>query len=261
MFRNFWQLAPIALLPAILFGIFDNNASQILFIRRYLDGGINSDNILMEILRTVSVLRFGKLWWGEIVAVLVLVIAQSLLMVKVAQHMRIGKMDFLPFRRAFEVLPTVFLFVLCVIAFAELLNMVVVGIIFLIRSANAILLIVVAAVLLYLLQTLAVFAVGMLMFAFPIMFLENYSFNFALSYSVRLMNEKRKKLFLFAALYPFLRFVVTVICGVINLPIVTVAVFSVGYLFCIAWLPCFTFKLYYDTVGGERRDISRVMFG
>ena len=261
LFRNFWQLAPIALLPAILFGIFDNTASQIQFIHSYLDGGINADNILMEIVRTVSVLRFGKLWWGEIVAVLVLVLAQSLLMVKVSQHMRIGKMDFLPFRRAFEILPTVFLFVLCVMALGEVLNLVVSGIIFLIRSANEVLLIVVATVFQYLLQTLAVFVVGMLLFAFPIMFLENYSFNFALSYSVRLMYEKRKKLFLFAALYPLLRFVVTVICGLINLPIVTMAVFSVGYLFCFAWLPCFTFKLYYDSVGGERRDISRVMFG
>lgn len=261
LFRNFWHLAPIALCAAVLFGFFDNTSVQINFIRGYLDGSVNGENILTSILQTVSVLRFGKYWWGEIVAVVVLVLTQSLLMVKVSQHMRIGKIDFLPIKRAFSVVPSMFLFILCVAAFAEVLNMIVVGIAFLLHAANEILLIVLTSVLLYLAQTLASFAVGMLLFAFPIMFLENYSFNLALSYSVRLMNEKRKKLFLCATMYPFIRFALTVVCGVINIPAVTVALFAVEYLFCIAWLPCVTFKLYYDSVGGERRDIARVMFG
>ena len=260
MFRNFWQLAPIAVFAAVLFAFFDNTTAQIDFIRRYLDGGINSDNILQEILNTVSVLRFGKYWWGEIIAVAVLVVVQSLLMVKVAQHMRIGKMDFLPIKRASAVMPTMLLFVLCVALLAEILNMIIVGIAFLLSAAHEILLIVLTSVLVYLLQTLVTFGVGMLLFAFPIMFLENYSFNLALSYSVRLMNENRKKLLLSAATYPFVRFVLTVVCGLVNVPAVTVALFAVVYLLCIVWLPCVTFKLYYDSVGGERRDLTRVMF-
>lgn len=261
LFRNFWQLAPIALCASVLFGLFDNTSAQIAFIRGYLNGSVNSENILSEILNTVSVLRFGKYWWGEIAALFVFVFTVSLLLVKVSQHMRIGKMDFLPVKRACAVIPTMLIFVLCVALFSELLNMIVVGIAFLLRSANEVLLITLTAVLLYLAQALATFAVGMLSFAFPIMFLENYSFNLALSYSVRLMNEKRKKLLVCAAAYPFIRFVFTAVCAVVNIAAVTVAVFSVGYMFCISWLPCVTFKQYYDSVGGERRDVSRVMFG
>ncbi|MGN1066208.1 MAG: hypothetical protein ACI4QH_00200, partial [Candidatus Fimimonas sp.] len=88
------------------------------------------------------------------------------------------------------------------------------------------------------------------------MSLENYGFANALSYSVRLMSEKRKYLWMFATIYPSLRLALSVVCYFVDSYPFTVTIFSVFYLIMALLLPCITFKLYYDTVGGERRDIS-----
>lgn len=260
LFRNFFHLMPIALLPAVALGLFLNTNAEILFAKDFVAGTITQNNVVERFLNAVSLIRFDKYWWGAIVSLVLFVFAESILMVKVERHMRVGEMPLFPLKRACGIFPTVALFVLCVVLCVELLNLIVVGVAFLLRYASAVLVVVVGLILLYLTRILATLAVGALLFAFPIMFLENYSFNNALSYSARLMSENRKYLWFFAAVYPSMRLALTAICYFVNSYAVTVVVFSVFYLFAMLIIPCLTFKLYYDSVGGERRDVIVKMF-
>lgn len=261
IFRNFWHLAPIGLIAAVLMGFFCNNSVEVSFVEGFMHGSLNDENVLRDVLNAVSVLRFREMWWGVILAVLTFVFTESMLTIKVARHMRTGEMVAFPVKRAFSVFPTMLLFVLCVCALVECLNLVIAGVAFLLRAAGTLTVVIVTVSLVYVVRILAMAVVGTLLFAFPIMYMENYSFNLALSYSVRLVSERKGFLWAMALIYPLCRLALTAICGLIGLKIVTYAVFSLFYLFCIVFVPCVTFKLYYDTVGGERRDISKVMFG
>lgn len=260
LFRNFWRLAPISLIAALMLGFSFNSTPEISFVTGYLQGTVHSDNILTEVLNYVSVLRFGKYWWCALIALLLFVMTESMLSVKISGHMRVGEMEILPLKKSLAVFPTMLLFVVCLAVFIELLRLMVAGVAFLLRATGEIGVIVTSVVLLFLVRVVTMWLVGALLFAFPIMFLENYGFNQALSYSVRLMSEKRKLLFLVAFLFPLSQAALTVICGFIGIFWVTVVLFGVFYLFCIIFLPCLAFKLYYDTVGGERRDITRKIF-
>ncbi len=260
IFRNFWHIAPISLGVAVLLGFCMNDNAILLFAHRYADGLVAPDNILSQMLSAITVLRFGKFWWLVIISLLLFVFVESMLLVKVSHHMRTGAMLHFPIKRTFSVFPTVLLFLLGVLAFEECLRLCVVGVAYLLRSTGLIAVTVVSAVLLFAVEVFAVFCVGALVFAFPIMFVENYSFNSALSYSVRLMSEKRRKLLLFSFAYPLVRIALTAICGLIGINIVTVVLYSVFYLFCIIYVPALSFRMYYSSVGGERRDISRVIF-
>lgn len=260
LFRNFFRLAPFGLLAAAALGIFMNPGAEILFFKDYCAGNIARESVVDRLLETISVIRFGRFWWGGALALVLFAFTESLYVVKVERHMRVGEMPVLPLKRACGVFPTMALFVLCVFIGVELLNLIVAGVAFLIRAANAAAVVAVCFILLYVTRVLEALAVGALLFAFPIMFLENYSFNNALSYSVRLMNEKRKYLWLFAVFYPMLQFLLTALCYFAGSYPVTVIIFSVFYLAAMLFIPCLTFKLYYDSVGGDRRDIIVRMF-
>lgn len=256
LLRNFWHLAPIGLLAAVLLGLFCNTNAEILLVKQLVDGTVNSENVLQKVLHSISVLRFGKYWWGFALAMLVLVLTESVFMVKVERHMRVGEIRGLSLKRSLNAFPTVAIFVLAIVAVMEMGNLIAVGVALLIRYASATVIVVVSLGLTYFVRVVIALLIGALLFAFPIMALENYGFANALSYSVRLMSEKRKYLWMFATIYPSLRLALSVVCYFVDSYPFTATIFSVFYLIMTLLLPCITFKLYYDTVGGERRDIS-----
>ena len=260
MFRNFWRLAPISLVAAVLLGYFCNTNAEIAFVNGYLNGTVNSENILTSVLYTVSVLRFGKYWWGALIAFVVFAFTESVLSVKVSNHMRTGEMLSFPLKRSFSVFPTMLLFVFCIVLIEELMNLIVGGIIFLIRALGEVTMVALTLVLAFFVRVLALYLVGTLIYAFPIMFLEQYSFNQALSYSVRISGDKRKTLRLVSVFYPLAKLVFTVCAALIDVPAVTVALFSLFYLFSLLLLPSVAFAFYYDSVGGERQDIGNKIF-
>ena len=85
------------------------------------------------------------------------------------------------------------------------------------------------------------------------MFVEHYALNQAMSYSVRLMSEKRRFLWTIATVYPLCEAALTALCGFIGVQAVTITLFSVMYLFCMLLIPAVTFRIYFECVGGERR--------
>lgn len=260
MARNFWRLVPWTIAAAILSGYFLSDQPVMDFIRSYASGKITQQNILQNLVNAATVLRFGEFWWCALLTVLLLVFAESMLIVKVSRHMRVGEMQRFPIKGVISVLPTALLFTLGVVVFLELLNLAVVGIAYLVRAAGLISTVVVSAVLLFAVKVLTVFISSALLLAFPIMFEENYRFGSALSYSVRLAFDKRGFLIAVSFIYPLVQLALTALCAWVNIRALTVALYSLLYLFFSLYAPCVTFKIYYDSVGGVRRDIGRVMF-
>ncbi|MCM1290286.1 MAG: hypothetical protein NC132_04555 [Corallococcus sp.] len=258
--RNFWRLMPWTFAVAVLSGFFLTDQPVIDFVHGYAAGEITLQNFLQNLANAVTVLRFGKYWWCALITVLLFVFAECVLLVKVARHMRIGEMQRFPLRSAVSVLPRALLFTLGVALFLELLNLAVVGIAYLIRPAGLIASTVICAILLFAVKAITVFGASALLLAFPIMFEENYRFTSALSYSVRLALDKRNFLIAVSLIYPLLQLALTALCAWVDLRALTVALYSLFFFAFSLYAPCVAFKIYYDSVGGVRRDIVRVMF-
>lgn len=264
IFRNFLHLAPWALVSAALMGMFFNGSNYVSLFTHLQEGNVNDYNAAGTVLHYFSVLRFkdfDSYWWGAIVAIVVLAFTLSLLMVKVERHMQIGEMKVFPLRRTMAVFPAMLLFVVCVTLFVEGCNLVTAGIAYLLRSLGATVVVSVSFALAFLFRMLFMLVLGTLMVAFPIMFVEHYALNQAMSYSVRLMSEKRRFLWTIATVYPLCEAALTALCGFIGVQAVAITLFSVMYLFCMLLIPAVTFRIYFECVGGERRDIGRKIFG
>ena len=260
MLRNFWRLAPWTLAASVLAGLFMTDQPIMAFIRNYADGAVTADTFFDQLVRAVTVLRFGGYWWCALLTVLLLVLVESLLIVKVSRHMRVGEMLRFPLKGALSVLPTALLFALGITVVCEALNLAVVGIAYLVRSASLIAAMVVSAVLLFAVRALTVFGAAALLLSFPIMFEENYRFSAALSYSVRLALDKPGFLIFLSLIYPTIQLALTALCAWANLPALTVVLYSVLYFFFTLYAPCAAFKIYYDSVGCVRRDITHSIF-
>lgn len=260
IFRNFWQLAPVAAVAAVLLGLFCNTHAEIALVLDIVKGDVNSENVLTAVLNTVSVLRFGNTWWGFLLALVAFAIAESVLTTKVYHHMRTGEMLSFPFRRSLSVMPTMFLFVFVMAAINEIAKLIVCGIVSVLRPLGVTAIVAIALSLVVIVKFIMLAVIGTLLYAFPIMFLENYKFNLALSYSVRLAGNKRPFILCVSIVYPLIQVALTVACQFIGVPEVTVVLFSLFYFACILLVPCIAFTLYYDSVGGERKDIGRVIF-
>ncbi len=260
IFRNFWQLAPFAVVSAILLGLFCNTNAEIGLIAGCIDGTVNSDNVLTAVLNSVSVMRFGKEWWGLLLALVVFAMTESLLIEKVYNHMRTGEMLTFPFGRSFSVMPTMFLFVFIIAAINEIARLIVCGVVAMAGALGVTAVVSIALSLEFVVKVVMLAVIGTLFYAFPITFLENYKFNLALSYSVRLAGKNRALITCVAITYPLVQVALSVVCYFVASRALLVMLFSLFYLASILLVPCIAFTLYYDNVGGERKDIGRVIF-
>ena len=260
MMRNFWRLAPWVVAVAILSAFFISDQPLITFVRNYATGEIGEGNFLQNLTAAVTVLRFDKYWWCVIITALLFAFAESVLIVKVSRHMRVGEMLPFPFKGAISVLPMALLFTLGVTVFYELLNMAVVGIAYLLNKVSAIATAVVSAVLLFAIRVTTVYIAAALLLSFPIMFEENYRFTSALSYSVRLASDKRKFLLTVSFVFPMVQLALIALCAWVNLRPLTITLYAVFIFIFGLYAPCVAFKIYYDSVGGVRRDITHSIF-
>lgn len=260
IFRNFWQLAPFAVVSAILLGHFCNTHAEMAFVLGALDGTVNSENVLTAVLNTVSIMRFGKDWWGLLLSLVVFALTESLLTEKVYNHMRTGEMQTFPLHRSFAVMPKMFLFVFVIAFFNEIVKLIVCGIVSMLGSLGVTAVVVIALSLVFVVKMVMLAVIGTLLYAFPITFLENYKFNLALSYSVRLAGNSRAVIASVAVIYPLTQVALTVACYFINVPFVTTLLFTLFYLAAILLVPCTAFTLYYGNVGGDRKDIGQRIF-
>lgn len=260
IFRNFWQLAPFAVIAAVLLGFFCNTNAEVILIEGCISGTVTDENVLSAVLRSVSIMRFGAYWWGTLLALVAFAFTESLLTAKVYNHMRTGEMLTFPMRKTVGVAPTMFLFVFAMALINEIFKLIVCGIVALLRPVGVTAIVVVALCLVFIIKTAMLSVIATLLYAFPIMFLENYKFNQALSYSVRIAGEQQRIIWLVSVGYPVVQVLITVVCYFVKSQAFTVAMFSIFYLWCILLVPCIAFTLYYDSVGGERHDVGKRIF-
>ena len=262
MFRNFWKLIYVTLPISVLMAFFYNPTKEIQLFSTLVKGEILLDNVTSLLVEYVTVLRFGSYWWVVLIAIVSLAYAMSVMVVKVDRHMRVGQMPAFPLKRAFGIFPFMLLYVCCWIAVTEIFMLIIVGIAYMLNFVgNATAIVSVALGLTFVVRVFLTYMFGLLIISFPLKYSENYRFNIALSYSARTMASKKLKLLGIAFAFVFARIAVMAIAYLLTPYKLDVLAYAVGFTFCFTFVPCFAFKHYYDDVGGERRDVSRIMFG
>lgn len=261
LFRNFWQLVLISLPAAVLLGFFVTPADEISFMQSLARGKLTLDNYFQSYVDSYSALRYLDCWWQTIIAIALVCVTFSLLLVKIDRHMRVGEMLVFPIKRALALFPLILAYILCWFVISEASRLVGVGLMYLfkfINSAGAVVSIGIVASFLA-----RMFIVGLffrLIITIPLRCSENYRLNTALSYSARCSASHRGIVWGLTLGYVFGRYAVMSLGYLLAPYNLDVLVYSLAYLFCIAYIPCLSYKLYHDTVGGERRDISEIIF-
>ena len=263
MFRNIGQLYFVTLPVSVLLAFFYNPNMEIDLFVKLVTGRINADNFFNEFAKTFTVLRFVQKWWVALVvllAVILLAYTMCLMVVKIDRHMRIGEMLAFPVKRAFGIFPLMLLYIFGCVAVTEVFTLIIVGVVYMLRlvpSAEAV--VGVGFGLTMLVRAFLTYIFCLLVITFPLKYSENYRLNVAMSYSARLMSAKRGKLILISLAYPFARSAVMALAYLAR-PL-SVFVYAVAIFFALTFIPCYAFKQYYDDVGGERRDVSQIIFG
>ena len=261
MFRNFWQLCYVVLPVSVLIAIFYNPHVEISLFYTLVKGEVSMDNFLNLLTKSFTVLRFGKYWWVILCAVVLLSYTMCLMVVKLDRHMRMGKMPALPFKRAFGIFPFMLMYVVGWIAASELFVLIVVGICYMVRFiGHATAIVSIAYALIFVVRVFLTYMFGLLIISFPLKYSENYRFNIAMSYSARTMSSKRLQLVGLAFLYQTARIVVMAIAYLLEPFMLDALVYAVTLTLCLMFVPVFSFKKFYDDVGGERRDLREKLF-
>ena len=260
MFRNLGQLFFVTLPVSVLLAFFYNaNLETDLFVM-LVSGQINAENFFNEFAKCFTVLRFGRYWWVVLLAVILLAYTMCVMVVKIDRHMRMGKMLSLPLKRAFGIFPIMLAYIVSWIAVSEVFMLIIVGVVYMLRflpSAEAI--VGIGFGLTLIVRVFLTYIFGLLIITFPLKYSENYRMNVAMSYSARLMVAKRGKLLLLSLAYVFARYAVMAVSYFAR-PL-EVFVYTLAIFFALTFVPCLAFKQYYDDVGGERRDVSQIIFG
>ena len=265
MLRNFWKLIyvtlPAALVMAFAAFLYKPSAEAGLIVGLFRNE-FTMSNYQSRLLNTLTVLRYGKYWWVFAIGLTVLVLAECVAVVKIDRHMRTGQMPALPMKRAFGIFPIMLCYALCCFVASELGSLVAVGLSVLMKFVgNATAIVSLTLVLLLALKAVGAYVFCLLLISFPLKYSENYRFNRAMSYSARMMFRKKRVLWGTALLYPLLRLAVLALAYLLESFKLDVLVYAVAFVFVASYVPCFSYKQYYDDVGGERRDIGQIMFG
>lgn len=261
MFRNFWQLCYITLPVSVLLAFFYNPSAETHLAETLFGGSLTQDNYLSALADSLTLLRFGSYWWVALIAVVLLAVAMSLMVVKLDRHMRIGEMPAFPLKRAFGILPIMLIYIVCWIAVTEAFMLVAVGVVSLLRFINSVTaLVAICLVLTFVFRVFLTYLFGLLIMSFPLKYSENYRFNIAMSYSARTMSSKGRLLFGLSLLYPIGRYAMMALAYLVESYHLGVVVYAIAIFVSLTYVPCLAFKQYYDTIGGERRDVSQVMW-
>lgn len=261
MFRNFWQLILVALPVSLSFAFFMTPDAEINFVRALIDGELNGGNLLTRYISAVTVLRYGKYWWTAIINVVLFALTVSVLVVKIDRHMRVGEISALPLKSAFKLFPVTLLLTLCCVATVEVLALLSVGVMMLLRFADNVT--VVACVSLavsVIVRLIETWMFMLLLPAFPLKYSEHCPLNVAFSYSARIMSKHKRITWGISFAFVFARMAIVLLGALLAPYRLDVPLYCLAYVFTIAYTPCLAYKLYYDEVGGERRDVREVIF-
>ena len=262
MFRNFAKLFYVALPVAVLMAFFTNPNKEIAFYKTLFCGEFTSVSAMFgEFLRSFTVLRYGKYWWCALISLLVLALTISMLVVKISHHMHIGEMPALPFKKSFKLFPVTLLVIVCYFVIIEIIMLLSVGLMFIFRGINNIAAVATIGIAInVIMRVVCCWLFMLLVIALPLRYSENYHLNVAFAYSVRAMTKHNKAVWGSTLCYVLLRYVIMLVGYFLSPFNVDIVLYFVAFLFLIMFLPCLSYRLYYDVIGGERRDVSNVMY-
>ncbi len=264
MFRNLWRLILISLPIAVFHGFFASYASEVNFVSRLFSGDVDSSTFVSELARSFTVIKYGNGgWWIPFVLVVGMSLTQSVFAVRISRHMRMGELGVISLKKVFSLFPMMLLYIAVMYLCSITLDFLPVGIALLLcqEGANVVLLGFVCTVLYFLINTLLAYVFVLLICAFPIRYCDNYPFNVALSYSARIVNKDGKHVALLSLSFSVGQLLVCILCGLVGNALFSAIAFSLFFLFFVTYIPCVAFSMYYELIGRERKDISRLIFG
>lgn len=259
IYRNFLQLICCTLPVSILLAFVYNPTKETLLFAKLVSGQLTQDNYLTEFSESISVLRLGNTWWLTLVAIALLALAMSLVVVKIDGHMRAGRMQILPYKRALGLFPYMLLYIGGWFIASEVSMLITVGIthmLIFIKSVTAI--IAIGYTLTFLVRVFLSYIFGLLLISFPLSYSEDYRYNIALSYSVRAMVHKKRIVALITFAYPLARIAVMAL-GYVIAPAEEL-IYLIAMALALAYIPCLAYTQYYEAIGAERRDIPSSIF-
>lgn len=262
MFRNFAHLFYVALPVAVLMAFFVNPNQEVYLWQNLCSGQITSMDVLFKTYNgALTVVRFGKFWWVAVIVLPLLALTVSMLIVKINRHMHIGEMSVLPFKRAFRLFPVTLALIACYFVVSEIAMLLSIGVMYIMRGVSSIAAVAVVGLALSVaLRLICAWIFMLLLLALPLKYSENYHLNIALAYSVRVMTKQNKAVWGATLGYVLGRYAVMALAYLLAPYNLDVLLYAVAYLFVVMFLPCLAYRIYYDVVGSERRDIAQLMF-
>jgi hypothetical protein len=240
--------------------VFANYGSETTFLKAWIGGTLTNENYLQEMMHGMSLINQADTFLFGAISFVLLAVAFSLLAVKVSRHMRVGGFSLFPLKSAMKVMPSMLLFCACFAVALQLLQFVTFGIVFALGQFLPMNVVIpIGLVGLFGDIILVVYFWMLMLLAFPLSYSENYPFNVALSYSIREMQKHRGVCIGHAVAYAFIHALVVTLDWV--LPVASVVIHALFYVFVIYYVPCLAFAIHHKTLGTERKDISRVLIG
>ena len=259
LFRNFFQIVPIALVPALLLAYCAANGIHYDVILDLVFAPSQSTSPVLDLVaEVINALKHN--WWVLLLALVSLLYSTSFLIGKVERHMRYGLLSNRRMMgRAIRFIPRVASFFgMLGVCGIVLYGFAVGAIYFINKVVSGAWFVVAVAVLLFVFELLLYLLLGFSQCVLPAIFSDDYKIGAAMSYSVRLMeSKKRGVVFSFVSLSLITR---TITIGAHFFPAdtwVRVLIFAIYYLWWFAYYPCLCCKVYEDFEEGERRDLPR----
>ncbi len=259
-FRNFWKYIYIVLPVAAFMAVFADYGSETTFLQAWIGGTLTEETYLQAMMHGMSLINQADTVLFGAISFVLLAVAFSFLVVKVSRHMRVGGFSIFPLKSAMKVMPSMLLFCACFAVALQLLQFVTFGVVFALGQflpVNVVIPIGLAG--LFLDIVIVVYFWMLMLLAFPLSYSESYPFNVALSYSIREMQNHRGICIGHAVAYAFVHALVVALDWV--LPVASVVVHALFYIFVIYYVPCLAFTIHHKSLGTERKDISRVLIG
>lgn len=257
MFRNFWRLVPIALPFSIVLGVFYNFVAESDFVFKLAHGAINADNFVAEFTSAYTVAGVGRHWYLPFVVLVLMALTESVFVVKISRHMRVGELSGTSPGQVFALLPTMLLYVAVMFVCKAVLDFLPSGVALMLNFVDNLAVKAAICIVCYYAVSLAVaFVFTLLICAFPLKYCDNYSFGTALSCSARFTSKDKRFVVGFMFLYPGARLLVSVVGGLIGSVVVSILLQTLYFTFFAVYVPCVAFVKYYEYVGRPRQDLS-----
>lgn len=258
-FRNFFHILPFVIIPAAILGFASPAINSADTINSYLTGNVTQTNFVDSLFGGFSLLRYGNYWWITVIGILFAVLSISSLIYKINRHMQLGLNNNSHIvRNAIRgFLPTL-LFVALLWFVSELLNFLVVGLMyFIVPNVYNTALVVVCMLLFLLADAFVAYLVSVFVCTLPAVHSERFSVNVAMSYSIRLMHQEWRSVVRIVATYVISRIMILTLCCVVTQWYWRWVICAVYYYMWLSFLPCFACRTYFRVNHDERCDLPQ----